>query len=78
MLDQAQVVDDLGVQQADRVARGGVAEAGVEFLGDGGAAEYRTAFEYAHPEAAFGEVTGAGEAVVAAADDDHIEAGFDA
>ena len=78
MLDQAQVADDLGVQQADRVTRGGVAEAGVEFLGHGGAAQDGAALEYADPEAAFGEVAGAGEAVVAAADDDHIEAGFDA
>ena len=78
MLGEAQVADHLGVQQADRVARGGVAEAGVEFLGDGGAAEDGAALEDAHGEAGFGEVAGAGEAVVAAADDDHIEAALDA
>ena len=76
MLDQAQVLYHLGVQQADRVAGGRVAEAGVEFLGDRGATEDGTALEYAHGEPRLGEVAGAGEAVVAAADDDHIEAGL--
>ncbi len=50
VLDQPQVVDHLGVQQADRVARGGVAEAGVEFLGDGGAAEYASDARIRPPE----------------------------
>ena len=76
MLGQAQIPDDLRVQQAHRVAGGGVAESGVEFLGDGGAAEDGAAFEYADGEAGFGEITRAGEAVVATADDDHIEAGL--
>ena len=50
----------------------------MEFLGDRGAAEDGTALEYAHGEPGLGEVAGAGEAVVAAADDDHIEAGLGA
>ena len=50
----------------------------MEFLGDGGAAEDGAALEYADGKARFGEVTGAGEAVVAAADDDDIEAGLGA
>jgi hypothetical protein len=75
---EAQIPDHLGIQQADRVTRGGVAESGVEFLGDRGTSEDRTAFEYAHGKAGFGEVTSAGEAVVTTPDDDDIEAGFDA
>ena len=76
VFDQAQVLYDLGIQQADGVARGGVAKAGVEFLGDGSAAEDRTALEDAHGEARPGEITGAGEAVMAPADYHHIEPGF--
>ena len=78
MLGEPQIADHLRVQQADRVAGGGVAEAGVEFLGDGRAAQDAAAFEDAHGEAGFGQVTGAGEAVVAAAHDHHIEAALDA
>ena len=48
----------------------------MEFLGDRGAAEDGAALEHAHGEARLGEVAGAGQAVVAAADDDDIEAGF--
>ena len=39
VLDKPQVADHLGVQQADRVARGRIAEAGVELLGHCGAAD---------------------------------------
>ena len=46
----------------------------MEFLGDRGAAQHAAALEHAHLEAGAGEVRGAGEAVVAAADDDGVEA----
>jgi hypothetical protein len=42
---EPQVADHLGVQQAHRVARERVAEARVELLGDGGAADHVAAFE---------------------------------
>jgi hypothetical protein len=48
----------------------------VKFLGDCRAAEYRAALEYACGKARFGEITGAGEAVMATAHDDDIEAGL--
>jgi hypothetical protein len=48
----------------------------VEFLGYRGTAEDAAALENAHFEAGFREVAGAGESVVTAADDDHIEAGL--
>jgi hypothetical protein len=47
----------------------------MEFLGDGSTAEDRTTLENAYGEAGFGEVAGAGESVVAAPDDDGVEAG---
>ena len=65
-LDEPQVADHLGVQQADRVARGRVAEARMELLGDGGAADDTAPLDDAHLEAGSGEVAGAGQAVVAA------------
>jgi hypothetical protein len=74
MLDQAQVLYHLGVQQADRVARGRVAKARVEFLGDCGSAKYGSALEDAYRKPGPGEVTGAGEAVMAPAYNHHIEA----
>jgi hypothetical protein len=78
VLRQAQIADHFRVQQAHGVARRRVAETGVEFLGDGGASQDGPAFEYGHFQAFFREVAGAGEAVVAAADDDRIEAAWGA
>jgi hypothetical protein len=48
----------------------------VEFLGDGGASQDGPALEYADGEARLGEIAGAGEPVVAAPHDDHVEGGF--
>jgi hypothetical protein len=45
MFGQLHVGDDLGLQQADRVARHRIAETGVEFLGHGGAADDAAAFD---------------------------------
>ena len=46
----------------------------MEFLGDRGAADHAAALEHAHAEARRREIGGADEAVVAAADDDGVEA----
>ena len=75
VLGEPQVADDLRMQQADRVTRGRIAEARMEFLGDGGAAEDAATLEHRHRESGRGEVAGADQAVVAAADDDGIVAG---
>ena len=69
---RSQVADDLRVEQADRVARGGVAEPRMEFLGDRRAAEHAAALGDAHRHSGRREIRGAGEAVVAAADDDGV------
>jgi hypothetical protein len=50
----------------------------MEFLGYRRAAEDAAALENTHGEAGFGQVTGAGQAVVATAHDYRIEAVFDA
>ncbi len=73
MLGEAQVLDDLGIEEADGVAGSRVAKAGVEFFGDGGAAHDRTSLEDADREPGFRQVTGAGQAVVTAANDDRIK-----
>ena len=69
---QFQVADDFRVQQAHRVGVDGIPEARVEFLGDRGATDHRAAFEYLDAQARAGQVAGAGEPVVARADDDCI------
>jgi hypothetical protein len=65
-------VDDFGIEQADGVAGGAVAEAGQEFVGDCGAADVPRSFEDGDLEALLGQVIGAGQAVVAGADDDRV------
>ena len=72
MLVEPHVADDLGVEQADRVARRRVAEAGMEFLGHRGAADDAARFEDRHLEAARGEIISADQAVMAGADDQHV------
>ncbi len=72
VLGQAQVADHLGVKQAHRVGGRGIAKSGSEFLGYRRAAHHGAPLEYAHLEPRAGEVAGAHEAVVAAADDDDI------
>ncbi len=66
---QTQILLDPGMQQADGVARRRVAEAGMEFLGDGGASGHAAALVERDVQAGGGEVRGAGEAVVAGPDD---------
>ena len=45
------VTDDLRAEQAHRVARGRIAEAGQEFIGDGGAADVPRGLEHRHLQA---------------------------
>ena len=79
-LDHAQPVagepelgDHPGIEQAHGVAGGRVAEAWVELLGDGRTANDPPALEHGHAQPRPGEVTGTGQAVVTAADDQGVE-----
>ena len=75
MFGEAQLADHLRLEQAHGVARGRVAKARRELLGDGGAADDAATLENPHPQARLGEVTGTDEAVVTGADDERIEIG---
>ncbi len=72
MAREIEVGDDLGVQQADRVRSRGVAESRMERFGYGGAADDGAAFEHPDRKSGAGQIAGADEAVVAAADNDDI------
>ena len=63
------------MQQADDVGAHRVAKAGVELLGDGGAADHAAALDHLDPEPGGGEVAGAHQAVVASADDHDVVVG---
>ena len=69
---QLHVGDDFGAQQADGVAGGGVAEAGVELLGHRRAADHVPPFQHPHLQPRLGEVESADEAIVAAADNQGV------
>src|ERR1700682_1600452 len=62
------------MKQAPGVARGGVSKSGVEFFGHRRAANHRTTLENRNRQARLGQIAGADEPVVAAADDDGVEA----
>gem|GEM_PF-5557753 len=72
VLVEPHVADDLGVEQGDRVGRGRVPEAGMEFLGHRRPADHRARFEHGDRKAALGEVEGAGERIVPRADDQDV------
>ena len=74
MLRQLELADDLGAEQADDVARDAEPEAGEDLLGDRGAAEHVALLEDERLQAGPGEVGGADEPVVTAADDDRVVA----
>ena len=73
MLGQAQLAEDLRVQQAHGVAGGGVAKARVELLGHRRAAGDPAPLEQGHLQARPREVRRAGQAVVAGPDDRHVQ-----
>ncbi len=77
VLVEPQVADDFRLQQTYRVGCDRVAEAGMELLGNGRAADHAAPLQYAHPQAGHAEIGGAGEAVVASSDDDGVEIGHD-
>src|SRR3546814_2197064 len=72
MLDQPHVADDLGLEQAHRVAGDAVAESRVEFLRHRRAADDTSPLDHANLEARLGEIEGADEAVMPGADDDRV------
>ena len=63
---------DFRMQQAHRAAERGELEAGHRLLGDRGAAEHLAAFEHQRTQPGAREIGAAGQAVVAAADDDRV------
>jgi hypothetical protein len=69
------VPDDLGVEQADRVGGGRVAEARVEFLRHRRAADDVPALQHRHLQSLRGEIISADEAVMAGADDENVGVG---
>ena len=74
MLRQLELADDLGAQQAHDVREDREAEAREELLGDGRAAEDVAPLEDERLHPGAGQVGGADQAVVAAADDDRVVA----
>jgi len=70
-----QIADDLRLQQADRVGGGGVAEAGVEFLGNGGAADDAAPLNDAHAQAGHGKVGCTRQPIMARSNDNGVEVG---
>ncbi len=72
MILQAQVADDLLVQQAHGIAGGRVTETRMEFFGDGGAARDATALKDPDFQPTARQVAGTGQAVVAGADDGDV------
>ncbi len=66
------VADDFGLEQAHRVARGRIAKAGKEFVGDRGAADDVGGLEDRDLQALPRQIISAGEPVMAGADDDRV------
>ena len=61
-----------GRKRSGRVGESGTAEAGMKFLGDGGAAGLGAALEHQRFVSGFGQIESGDQAVVAAADDDDV------
>ena len=75
VLFELQLANDLRQKQADDVRGGRNFVAGPQLFGRRAAAEHMAAFEHADFVAGAGQIRGAHEAVVAAADDDRIKVG---
>ena len=69
---QVEIANDLGAQQAHHVREHRELEAGKDLLGHGRAADALAPLEHEHALAGAGEIRGAHEPVVAAADDDCV------
>ena len=70
---QAQIADDRRMQQADRVGGGRIPESWSKLLGNCRATDYMPAFENSDFQSAGGQVAGANQAIVAAANNQSIE-----
>ena len=72
---QLEIADDFWLQQAHRIGRGRIAEAGPKFLRHRSAADDTAPLHDAHAHARHAEIGRAGQPVVAGADDDGIKIG---
>ena len=72
MAGQIHVADHRGREQADRIGGHGVAETGVELFRHRRAADHVPTLQHQHLAAPAGEVIGADEAVMPAADYDGV------
>jgi len=72
MFFKLHVADNVWTNRTSGVRQRGTAEAGMKFIGDGGAADLRPALEGERLESGFGEVEGGYQPVVAAADDEDV------
>ena len=72
LLHQSHVANDLGIEQADRVAGGGIAEAGMELLRHCRAADDGPPLQDAHLVPRPRQVKGADQPIMPAADDDGV------
>ena len=75
MLVQLQVGDDLRVEQAHRVGRDRIAEAGTKFFRHRGAADHLAALDDPNAQSGHRQIGRAGEAVVPRADNDNFGLG---
>src|SRR4051794_17779911 len=66
------VANDLGLEQADGVARGGIAKAGQKFVGNGRAADSASGLQNRDPQPLLRQIISAGQTIVAGADDDRV------
>ncbi len=69
---EPEFADDCRIEEAHGVGGRGIAKTGSELLGDRRAADDRAALEHPYFETGAGEIAGADEAVVTAADDDDV------
>ncbi len=72
VLDEVEVLDDVGAEEAQSVGEGREPEAGPQLLGDGRAADQVTPLQDERAQARPGQIGAVGQAVVAAADDDGV------
>ncbi|MNC85767.1 hypothetical protein D3C83_13790 [compost metagenome] len=72
MLGEPKIADHLGMQQADRVGGGGIAEPGKKLFRDRRTADHRAALEHSHLVSRAGEIAGASQPVVTAPDDERV------
>ena len=72
MIGELHLVGNIGVQQADRVARRGIAEAGMEFFGNRGPADNAARLKHLNLIAAARKIPGAYQAIMACADDESL------